>query len=68
MKQTARVLSVFLAVWCGGATTVVGQTLPKISLEVGKASNPSDVSTTLQIILLLTILSLAPALLIMITS
>jgi len=68
MKQAARFLCVGVIVLFGGAVTAVGQTLPKISLEVGKASNPSDVSTTLQIILLLTILSLAPALLIMVTS
>jgi len=42
--------------------------LPKISLEVGKATSPEDVSVTLQILLLMTILSLAPAILILTTS
>ena len=42
--------------------------LPKISLEVGKATKPEDVSVTLQILFLMTILSLAPALLILTTA
>ncbi len=42
--------------------------IPKISLEVGKATKPDDVSVTLQILLLMTILSLAPALLILTTA
>lgn len=42
--------------------------MPKISLEVGKATKPDDVSVTLQILFLMTILSLAPALLILTTA
>jgi flagellar biosynthetic protein FliP len=42
--------------------------LPKISIEVGKATKPDDVSMTLQILFLMTILSLAPALLILTTA
>ncbi len=42
--------------------------LPKISLGVDTAKNPADFSVTLQIILLMTILTLAPAILIMLTS
>lgn len=41
---------------------------PKIGIDVGTASNPQDVSVTLQILLLLTVLSLAPSILIMTTS
>jgi len=41
---------------------------PKINLGVGTAENGSDVSVTLQILLLMTILSLAPSLIIMTTS
>jgi flagellar biosynthetic protein FliP len=44
------------------------QGLPKISVEVGEASSAEDVSVTLEIIFLLTILSLAPSILIMLTS
>jgi flagellar biosynthesis protein FliP len=42
--------------------------IPKISLEIGKATNPEDVSVTLQILFLMTVLSLAPALLILTTA
>lgn len=41
---------------------------PKIGIDVGQAQNGEDVSTTLQILLLLTVLSLAPSILIMTTS
>jgi flagellar biosynthesis protein FliP len=42
--------------------------MPKLSVEIGKASKPEDVSITLQILLLMTILSLAPAILILTTA
>lgn len=42
--------------------------LPKINVGVETANTPQDVSTSFQILFLLTILSLAPALLIMVTS
>ncbi len=44
------------------------QGLPKITLGVEKSSNRGDLSVTLQIVLLITILSLAPAIVIMTTS
>ncbi|MEJ2615754.1 MAG: hypothetical protein P8Z35_12410 [Ignavibacteriaceae bacterium] len=42
--------------------------IPKIGINVGTSENPQDVSVTLQILLLMTVLSLAPSLLIMTTS
>ncbi|KAB2925956.1 MAG: flagellar type III secretion system pore protein FliP [Bacteroidetes bacterium] len=42
--------------------------VPKLSIEVGKATNPDDLSVTLQILLLMTVLSLAPAILILTTA
>lgn len=42
--------------------------LPSLNIGVGTATKPGDVTTTIQIFLLLTILSLAPSLLIMTTS
>jgi len=42
--------------------------LPTISVGVGKATKPGDVAVTLQILFLMTILSLAPGILIMTTS
>ena len=47
------------------ATTVP---IPKIGINIGTSENPQDVSVTLQILLLMTVLSLAPSLLIMTTS
>lgn len=41
---------------------------PKVSLDVGTAQSGSDVSVTLQILLLMTVLSLAPSLVIMTTA
>lgn len=43
-------------------------TIPKINITLDKSNKPKDVSTALQILFLLTILSLAPAILIMVTS
>ena len=45
-----------------------GMSIPKLNIGVGKSSNPEDISASLQILFILTILSLAPALLIMLTS
>jgi flagellar biosynthetic protein FliP len=52
------------------ATTVMAEPLsvPTVSIGLGKVSKPGDVSTTLQIFLMITILSVAPGLLIMTTS
>lgn len=46
---------------------VAAQALPTITLGVGNASEPGEVSTALQIIIMLTILSVAPAILLMTT-
>jgi flagellar biosynthetic protein FliP len=45
-----------------------GTPVPKIDIGVGSAKSPEEVSSSLQILFILTILSLAPALLIMLTS
>jgi flagellar biosynthesis protein FliP len=42
--------------------------IPKLSVEVGTSTKPEDVSITLQILFLMTILSLAPAILILTTA
>ncbi len=42
--------------------------IPKISIGIGTATSPKDVALTLEILLLLTVLSLAPAILMMVTS
>lgn len=49
-------------------TAAVPFALPKVTLEVGQVNSPDEVSTGLQVILILTVLSLAPSLLVMMTS
>jgi len=44
------------------------QGLPKITLGLDNTSSPQDISTTLEILLLMTVLALAPAILILMTS
>jgi flagellar biosynthetic protein FliP len=46
---------------------LLAQGLPTITLGVGEATSPGEVSTALQILLVLTILSVAPAILLMTT-
>lgn len=51
-----------------GAALSAATPLPSLQLGVGQASSPKDVSLTLQIVFLLTVLSLAPAILMLTTS
>jgi len=46
----------------------LAQGLPKISVGIEQSDSPQDLSVTLQIVLLLTVLSLAPSIVIMMTS
>jgi len=62
---TAAALVLGLAASCGAQSGVV---VPKIEIGVGRANGPEQVSSSIQILLILTVLSLAPALLIMLTS
>jgi flagellar biosynthetic protein FliP len=49
-------------------TEAGAQGLPRISVQVDEAQSPQDAAVTLEIIFLLTVLTLAPAILIMLTS
>lgn len=55
----------FAAQQAAGSTTIP---IPKIGIDVSTSDKPEDVSVTLQILLLMTVLSLAPAIMIMTTS
>ncbi len=69
MKKAFIILSLVFLLF--GTIDLSAQTtipFPKIGLDVGQAQSGEDVSTTLQILLLLTVLSLAPSILIMTTS
>jgi flagellar biosynthetic protein FliP len=52
----------------GPAGTEAGLTVPRLSVGVESAQGPQDVASGIQILLLLTVLTLAPSLLIMLTS
>jgi flagellar biosynthetic protein FliP len=71
VKPTLRFLRP-LSLTAAAAFLLVSQTsaqvLPKLTVGVEEASSPGDVAVTLEIIFLITILSLAPTLLVMLTS
>ena len=69
MRFKRLILIVVLAITLGlSVVPSEAQTLPKISLQVEDAKRGGDAAVALQIIFLLTILSLAPSILIMMTS
>jgi flagellar biosynthetic protein FliP len=61
------ILILFFALF-GTMAYAAEMTIPKISLGISQTSNPKDVASTIQIIMLLTILTLAPAILMLMTS
>jgi len=66
-KKFAVVLLIFSLVIIF-APTGQTQAVPKISVDIGESTVPGDLSTTLQIVLLLTVLTLAPSIILMMTS
>jgi flagellar biosynthetic protein FliP len=62
------VLIGLILLWVVPAVSAAPLPLPSINIGIGDAEDPGDVALTLQIIALLTILSLAPAILILMTS
>ena len=58
----------FVLSWSIPVSAEAAIPVPKIGLEIGTAKQPQEAATTIQIILLLTVLSIAPAILIMMTS
>ncbi len=61
-------LTVILLCPSPGGAQAKGLSLPTVKVGVGEAKNSEDVSVLIQILFLLTILSLAPAILVMMTS
>ena len=57
-----------LAIFCVGMPLYAQTPIPGINISVDSASSPQQVATTLQIVFLLTVLTMAPAILIMTTS
>ena len=68
MKRSLAIILLLLVVMGTAVAQEKALPLPKISVEVGSSTNPQDVSVTLQILFLMTILSLAPAILILTTA
>ncbi|HEY3282806.1 MAG TPA: flagellar type III secretion system pore protein FliP [Armatimonadota bacterium] len=66
----ARVALTLAGLWllAGPAHAQAGIPVPRVSLGMDQAKSPQDVSLSLQILFLFTILSLAPALMLMVTS
>ncbi|WP_053983920.1 flagellar type III secretion system pore protein FliP [Niameybacter massiliensis] len=64
------ILTMIIGMCCFGATHLYASSvsLPSISLEVGTADSPLELSQSLQMLFILTILALAPSILIMMTS
>ena len=71
-KKTLFALLAFLTAWLQPILTVHASPgavpLPSLNVGLGAAQSPQDVALSLQIMLMLTILTLAPAILIMMTS
>jgi len=65
-KNSKRIILILVLLIVG--TAVFAQTLPKVTLGFDQATEPKDVAVTLQILLLMTVLSLAPSILILMTS
>lgn len=59
---------VFAALLLGAGVMVFAQNLPSLNIQVGQSGSPEQLAITVQIVLLLTLLSLAPAILILVTS
>jgi flagellar biosynthetic protein FliP len=68
MRLTAIIISVFVILFLLAPAGAQTQTLPKLTLQVEKGTDSKGLSTTLQIVLLLTVLALAPSILVMMTS
>ena len=66
-KKIVYTLIVSLAVLLT-ASAAQAQAIPKLSVEIGDAETPGDLSVTLQIVLLMTVLTLAPSIILMVTS
>ncbi len=57
-----------LLIWITSLPAEAQTVIPKITIGLDKAASPSDIAVTLQILLLMTVLALAPSILVMMTS
>lgn len=71
MKRTGIIVLLALALLLGGCSaqsTGSDTAIPGVDISVGGSDEPQDVAVTVQLLLLLTVLSLAPAILVLMTS
>ncbi len=68
MKRTQLIQFLFLSVLIITPIQAVGQIIPKVTVGLEAAKDSKDVAVTLQILFIMTILTLAPSILIMMTS
>lgn len=68
MKKWSLIILVILIVGSFSHTFAQSVAIPKIGINIGTSENAKDVSVTLQLLLLMTVLSLAPSIMIMTTA
>ncbi len=68
IKPSAKFLIILTLALVVFGTAAGAQNLPGIRLDLQEAQTPEDVAVTIQIVLLITLLTLAPAILILVTS
>lgn len=68
MARTAAGLALLLVVPGPAPAAAQALAVPRITIEAGPAGSPAEVSTAVQMLVVLTVLSLAPAILLMLTS
>lgn len=66
-SQRIRIFSIILLFLIGIADAQNALPIPKVTFGIEKATEPQDIAVTLQIVALLTILSLAPSIVVMMT-
>ena len=69
MKRKAnKVLLLFMMLFSVLGSTSYAAAIPSVSINVGGATSPLEVTSSIQILLIITVLSLAPSIIIMMTS
>ncbi len=64
---TLVMLSVWFIAGCAGVFADAPLALPKLDVTIGTADTPQEVSSTVQVVLMLTVLSMAPSILLLMT-
>jgi flagellar biosynthetic protein FliP len=68
MKRKLNIIIILSFLFLFLTSAAGAQTIPKVSVEIGESTDPDGLSTTLQVVLVLTVLTLAPSIILMVTS